>query len=303
MRVTLAVLLWASIVVLSASPARASNPTEEPTAEVQTLYELGMTRFESGEYEQALIHWKRAFVLLPHTESTLRPALVDGIVAAHMRAHDVTRNPEHLAEAMRVIDLRKAEIARFHQAAPGEADKLDAQRAELARLHELALSQGEQATELPEGTALQIVAPPPPAQLETAIADPPPPAPSPEKQLEAAIAADHELGREFRRAKSMTDAGFILMMIGVGAVPLAAMLTVQAYNPKDGAAPVLGYLIPAPIIVAVPLIVGGTLYGIGKPRKHRIMAEYRARPEHERTPVPTPLVLPHGGGLGFAGRF
>jgi hypothetical protein len=186
---------------------------------------------------------------------------------------------------------------------------LDTRRAELARLHEVALSQGEQPseladgtvlqvreqpTELADGTVLQVEAPPPPTLTRKQL----------DKALEADVAADHELGREFRRAKSMRDAGFVFLMMGVGLVPIAAMLTGAAFDPKDGAIPWVGPLATAPVIVAVPLIVGGTLYGIGKKQTKQIKARYEARPSSLAwMPVPIPISLSKGGGLGFVGRF
>lgn len=287
-----------------APPARAANPssdaeplpaTADPISEVRTLYELGMAGFQSAEYDQALIMWKRAFVLLPHdlAQQTTRAALVANIVAAHSRAYEVGRNPEHLAEAMRVVDLRKAELAQLQgqdEAVVSETASLDAQRTELARLYEVALSQGEQPAELPAGTAFRIEAPPPPALTR--------------KQIDATIAADHELGREFRRSKAMADAGFVVLMLGVGGVPITFLANYGSLLPKHGYADPVPFVISLGAVVGVTGIVGGTLFGVGSKRRKQIRAEYDARPSHlARLPVPIPLTLPHGGGLGFVGRF
>jgi hypothetical protein len=278
MRATIAAGLVLSLVLVPLTPARAANPDwqvaplpvkADPSSEVLTLFDIGMDRFHAADYDQALIMWKRAFVLLSHdfAAQDLRATLVVDIVVAHGRAYEVGHNPEHLVEAMRVIDLRKAEIDRVqaHDAARvTEMNDLDTRRAELARLHEVALSQGEQPTELADGTALQVEAPPPPTLTR--------------KQLDAALAADRELGREFRRSKAMADAGFVLVMVGIGLVPTVFAMTAPFFlNPKDGEPEPMGVVIPVVSVVGVFGIVGGTLLGVGKARTNQIRQAYVGR--------------------------
>jgi hypothetical protein len=233
-----------------------------------------------------------AFVLLPrdHDQQSTRAVLVANILTAHGRAYEIGRNPEHLAEAMLVIDLRKAEIVKLHsqeEVTVSETRSLDTQRAELERLHALALRDGERPSELPSGTAFHILPAPPPVLTR--------------EQLDAAVAADPELGSTYRQGKRMAD--WSIVVLSIGGVGLGITLLMAAtFEPKDGVwSDVLPIVVPVGSVMGVVTILGGTLLGVGSKRKKQARQGYRERQSLTATVVP--ISLPHGGGLGFAGRF
>src|SRR5262245_50937582 len=117
---------------LAAAPTEPLPANADPIAQVRALHDLGMTKFLAADYEGALIAWKQAFVLVSHEydHQAMRAVMVTNMIAAHRSAYEVGRNPEHLVEAMRVIDLRKAELAHYtSDVIAGEALELDTQRA------------------------------------------------------------------------------------------------------------------------------------------------------------------------------
>jgi hypothetical protein len=303
MRAVIVAGLGLSLSVVPLISARAASPSAQaqplapqadPDAQVRALHETGMARFEAAEYDEALIMWTRAFVLVPHDpdQQTIRATLVTNIVAAHRRAYEVGRNPEHLAEAIRVIDVRKAELAlRSQDETVGETQTLDAQRAELEQLQDQALRESERPRELAVGTAFRFEPAPPP------VLD--------RDQLDAAVAADPELGLRYRKGKSMTDGGIVLMAIG-GGLAIPAILMAGIWQPKDerslnDRSHTIPFVAPLASISFACLVAGGTLYGVGNKRKQRAREGYRA--SASATGMVVPISLPRGGGLGFVGRF
>jgi hypothetical protein len=251
-----------------------------------------MARFEAANYDEALIMWKRAFVLVPHdaAQQSIRAALVANIVAAHRRAYEIGRNPEHLAEGMRVIDLRAAEIAQFDnqdEDAVSETVSLDTQRAELVRLHDIALREGELPSELANGTAFRIEPPPAPALTRD--------------QVDAAVAADPEFGLNFRRGKGMAIGGIAVLLIGSGLLT-NTIVVAAAFDPKDGSErDMIPIVVPLGAVAVSAVIVGGTLLGVGNKRKKQARKGHQDRQSLTRMVVP--ISLPRGGGLGSVGRF
>lgn len=274
------------------TPTRAAEPLPgkaDPIAQVRSLHDLGMAKFEAAEYEQALILWKQAFVLVTHDvgQQSTRAVLVSNMIEAHSRAYEVGRNPEHLLEAMRVIDLRKAELTHFtSEVVRGESQRLDTQRSELARLHELALHNGELPRELPSGTVFRVEQPPPPELTG--------------EQLDKAVHADVELGADYQKAKGMLAGGIALSSIGGGLLAAAIMYGIR--EPKDG--PPDSY-VPGAVAFGtgaiVATIIGGTLLGVGSKRIKQAQHHYRER--QSPTGTLAPIALPRGGGVGFVGRF
>jgi hypothetical protein len=299
MRAVIATGLALGLVVLPPTTARAASPgpdvqqlpaKADPSAEVRALHELGMARFEAGEYDEALVKWKRAFVLVPRDENqqVIRNVLVANIVAAHSRAYEVGHNPEHLAEAIRVIDLRKRELDQFHTWGKDPVrESLDAQWAELARLHELALSNGETPSKLAAGTEFLILPASPP--------------PLTRQERDAAVRADPEVGASYRHGKRMSDWGTVALAVG-GAGMGITLLYAAVFEPKDGLeTDVLPMVIPPGIIAAALMITGGTLLAVGSKRKKQARQGYEERQSPAGMLVP--ISLQRGAGLGFVGRF
>jgi hypothetical protein len=291
--------LGMAVVPLSTTRASSPSPHAEPLpveadsiADVRELDELGIARFEAAEYDEALVMWKLAFERTAHDldQQATRAVLVANIVAADSRAYEVGRNPEYLADAMRVIDLRTAELAQLHnqgEDTAGEMLNLDDQRAELSRLHALALSEVELPSEDAAGTAFDIQLAPPPAPTR--------------EQLDAAVAADPEFGSSYRQGKSMSDWGTVALLVagpGLGiTLFLAAMLP-----PSDGPwSTVLPTVVPIGSTAVGAMIVGGTVLAVGNKRKQQARQGYQA--ESSLTGMVVPMSLPRGGGLGFVGRF
>jgi hypothetical protein len=287
MRAAIVTGLALALVCLPATVARGSSPSAElqplpvdaeldPDSQVRALFENGMTQFEAGEYEQALILWKRAFVFLPHDAAVqgARAVLITNIVTAHVRAYELGHNREHLAEALRVLELRKAELVYVptEQATREDLD-LDARRSEVEQLHEAALKSNHQASPLPDGTVFQIVGPPPP----------PTPERTPE-QRDAVLLTNPQ----FRHGKKLSDAGIVMMAVGSGTLITGTLLSTFL-----GGEPVI--ILPVMCVTGAIAIAGSTFFVLGNDNKQLA--------RRGLTAMPMPLTLRGGGGLGFAGRF
>jgi hypothetical protein len=301
MRSVVATGLALGMAVVPLTTTRASSPSPhaeplpveaDPIAEVRELDELGKARFEAAEYDEALVMWKLAFERAAHDldQQATRAVLVANIVAADSRAYEVGRNPAYLADAMRVIDRRKAELAQLHNQGEdtvGETLSLDDQRAELARLHALALREAELPSEDAAGTPVDIQPAPPPAPTR--------------EQLDAAVAADPEFGSSYRQGKRMSDWGTVVLSVAGAGLGITLLWT-GGLQPKD--APwyvVLPTMVPIGSVAVGAMIVGGTVLAVGNKRKKQARRGYQA--ESSVTGMVVPMSLPRGGGLGFVGRF
>jgi hypothetical protein len=274
MRAVMTTGLALCLAVLPLTSTRAASPSPDvqplpakpdPGAQVRERYELGMVWFEAADYDEALIMWKLAFERAGHDldQQSTRAVLVANLVVAGRRAYEVGRNPEYLAEAMRVIDRRRLELAQLHkqgQDTIGETLRLDAQRAELARLHALALSETELPSEDAAGTAVDIQPAPPPTPTR--------------KQLDAAVAADPEFGSTYRQGKRMSDWGTLGLSVG-GAGLGAAILYGAALQAKDDPGiDVLRLMVPIASVAVGLMITGGTVFAVGNKRKKQARQGY-----------------------------
>jgi hypothetical protein len=293
----MAVVPLATTRASSPSPQAEPLPVEaNPIAEVRELHELGMVWFEAGDHDEALVMWKLAFGLAAHDldQQATRAVLVANIVTADTRAYEVDRNPKYLVDAMRVIDVRRTELAQLHnqgEITVDETVRLEGQRAELSRLHALALSEAELPSEDAAGTASDIQPAPPLT---------PPPTPT-RKQLDAAVAADPEFGSSYRQGKRMSDWGTVVLLV-VGPGLGITILCVAGFPPKDAPwSTVLPTLVPIGGAWVGGMVVGGTVLAVGNKRREQARQGYQAKPSP--TGMVVPMSLPRGGGLGFVGRF
>ena len=285
---TTGLALCLALMPLTATRAASPSSDADPIAEARTLHELGLEQFKAGEYDNALKLWKRALVSVPHDDELqgMRAMMVGNIIAAHRLAYEAGRNPEHLVEAMRVIDLRKTELANLErEVIAGEVLELDTQRAELARLQELALRNGELPSELPPGTAFRTE----PVVLT-------------DHQLDKAITNDNEFAAEHATAKGMVIGGIVLLAASAPLL-IGTMFSLNTYvSPKDSdPSEIVPTLATLATIAGVTVIAGGTLVGIGNKRMKRVRQDYRDRLSPSAMLVP--VSLPRGGGVGFVGRF
>ena len=299
-------LSLAAIPVASAAPP----PGSDPVAESQALYARGLAQFEVAEYDQALVQWNQAYVLLSPTPEVYatRAALVLNIVLAHERAYAVSHNPDHLGEGMRLIDNRKAELTQVYGQDPtaqAEQARLDARRVEIADAYAAALARGETPVLLPAGTGLRYDTRPaePPAPVPVVAPAVPPPAP----KLDTLVAEDPTYGPDFRRGKTLAGGGAV--MIGVGGVGLiigialagtGALLDDSWGRPGEAR----GYYIGGAVtggIGGATLIGGITMVVLGNRAKNKARQGYQGA--HPPMTMAAPILLPGGGGLGVVGRF
>ncbi|MEE9384021.1 MAG: hypothetical protein V3V08_11475 [Nannocystaceae bacterium] len=113
-----AVVIGSAANRVEAGPARApeTRPPDESMREAETLYRHGKAKFETAEYQEALLYWKRAYGLLPDTEaaSVIRHPLVYNISEAEVQAYEVTRNIAHLRKARILLEDYLATHAALH---------------------------------------------------------------------------------------------------------------------------------------------------------------------------------------------
>lgn len=154
-------------------PAAEAAPAEDPQlAEAKRLYDEGEAKFQLAKYQEALVLWEQAYVILMkggEANRAILNALVYNIAEAHSRAYDLTRNPTHLRTAKQLlVDYRTS-----HRELYGDEPEAVKERAEADdRITELdkkiadSEAKGEVGTPLDSGTTT-TGGPGPTAQPET----------------------------------------------------------------------------------------------------------------------------------------
>lgn len=343
-RALLTPLLCASVVAATlpfpaeALAAPASAEDKAALAQAEDLYKQGKVHFETADYEQALVAWKKAYSLLPDTEDAhvVKHAIVYNISEAEVKAYEVNRNPTHLRKAKVLLERYLAE----HRALYGDDKKAVKERAEVRdRLAEVdamiaeSESKGEQGRPIAEPTTA-----PPPSNGPTTTAPPPggnagaapmpvvepavmPEGLTPEQQRKWEVEHTPELKKKLDKARSNVVGGIVMLGIGAifGGVGLWSTLNWSAArncvdDPNDpfddcslsglssafwgGMA--LGFGVPGLLLLGG----GGASLGVGLGRRNKLLkptstGNLRLMPHGTLAPY----AGPEGGGAAFTLRF
>lgn len=299
----------------AAQPAPAEPVAQTPLAQAEALYNEGRTHFETAEYIQALIAWNKAYVLLdgsPEHRGT-RTALAYNIAEGHKHAYEVSRNPEHLHEAKRLLTSRKTELAGLDQNDPAVAAdqaQTDDRIAQLDDLLYTAGARGEVSQVLPQGTAFVYDEPATAAPADSTPAAAPAKPMSPKQQWEYEVKQDPELGPKWAKSKKQFSGGVVMLSVGggLGLISAGSFVLGAPFSPFQwfliGTGAVFG-------AAAIGLLAGG---GVSLSRGIKGKNEvYAAKPRPTAWLVPTPMMtavetgegtrVGAGAGLGVVGRF
>lgn len=190
----------------------ASEPAEDPQlAEAKRLYDEGEAKFQLAKYQEALILWEQAYVLLMkggEANRAILNALVYNIAEAHSRAYALTQNPTHLRTAKQLLDdYRKShrELYGDDPEAVKERSEADDRIAELDKQIAESEAKGEVGRPLEGGetTTGQPQPAPPPAKPLT-----------PQQQWEQDIKADPVLGPQWAKGGKQVGGGAVLVGLG-----------------------------------------------------------------------------------------
>ncbi|MCA9683227.1 MAG: hypothetical protein KC457_13590, partial [Myxococcales bacterium] len=279
----------------------------------KALYDEGKDFFDTADYDQALIRWNRAYVMLDPSEGNrpTRTALAYNIAEAHKRAYEVSRNPEHLNEGMRLLESRRGELAASADQATTvdreENQEIDRRMAELERLLAESQAKGEVPQALPFGTAFIYDDAGSDAQTNDAVQPPPqpqPPAPaptlSPQQQWKLEIDQDPVLGPKWAKSRKQITGGAVMLGVGGGAALIAtgSIILGIPYSPFQWFLLGVGGVFGA---ASIGLIVGGAVVlSRGTKARDEVLA---IKPKPTAWVVPVPMLTRGGAGFGVAGRF
>jgi hypothetical protein len=290
---------------LAQEPA-ASEPAEDPKlAEARKLYGEGEVEFQTAEYEEALVLWKRAFAILEDGEDTraIRNALVYNIAEAHSRAYEVSRNPTHLRKAKILLeDYRTAhrELYGDDPEAVKERAEADDRIAELEKQLAESEAKGETATPINEGT---------PASETPGTGQPPPPSRplTPNQQWDLEVKADPVLGPQWQKGGKQVGGGAVMVGIGSVFTLIGGGLILWGVglrsNPNDFGLNGTGALVSGSVfgLIGIGLLVPGAIV-LAKGMQNR-KAVLQAKPRPTATLLPSFDPKRGSGGLSFTLRF
>lgn len=123
--------------VASAGPEQASAPEAamEPDLErSHALYQEGLARFDTFDYEGAVELWTKAYAELPEDADQIRNKLVYNIATAQQMAFEVDDDLTHLRQAVLLLQQYIKTFKALHQRTPeteAEVERADARIAEL----------------------------------------------------------------------------------------------------------------------------------------------------------------------------
>lgn len=197
--------------------AQAPSAAEDPQlAEAKALNKQAEIKFQTAEYKEALVLWKRAFAILPDgvDTRTIRNALVYNIAEAHIRAYDVSRNQMHLRKAKILLENYREEHSQLYGDDPAAIEERASTDERLAQVEQkLAESEakGETAVPLDDGGEAAVADPaltptPTPAPLPTQL--------TPQMMWEQEVKLDPVLGPKWAKGRSQVVGGVVLTSIG-----------------------------------------------------------------------------------------
>lgn len=298
------------------SPAWAQDPEAAPAAdegqpppqdanlaEAQELYAQGQTKYETGDYEEAVGLWKQAYAKLPNTQDTqrIRHALVYNIASAELKSYQVSQDVTRLRKARVLL----TDYLAGHRKLYGDGEEAKADRSEVeARLAEI-----EKMLEEAEG--------------DGAAPAPVPAEPEPSGPIKAANPADEAKLARMREVRNDPEQLAALqkhnkwilgggITLGVGGIVLIGGLARFIQAPTFEVVDEFGIVdedetdaeqrlvritgISLMAVGGIAMGVGGGIMGVGLKRKKELLA-----------PRPTARLVPYGGpnggGLRLVGKF
>ncbi|PRP95540.1 hypothetical protein ENSA5_38230 [Enhygromyxa salina] len=289
--------------------APAQDPEEPALTEAKKLYKEGEIQFQTAEYEEALVLWKRAFGMLPEGDETrgIRHALVYNIAEAHRRAYEVSRNPTHLRKAKILLDNYRADHRALYGDEPEavkERSEVDDRIAELDKIIAESEAAGETATPIADGGGGAGTVTPPPDGSQPPQPHPQPepqPAPkplTPQQQWEAEVKADPTLGPMWVQSNKRIVGGAVLSGIGIPFTLVSILLFISAPSAVVFPGAVWAGGVATGVIGLGLLIPGGMLLGKGIAQRKEVTT---AKPKPIGRVIP--VMLPSGGGVGYTLRF
>lgn len=300
---SLALALVAGPIQLAPTRAHAQDPAgeaaEDPQlAEAKRLYDEGEGKFQLAKYQEALVLWEQAYVILMkggEANRAILNALVYNIAEAHSRAYDLTRNPTHLRTAKQLlVDYRTShrELYGDEPEAVKERAEADDRIAELDKKIADSEAKNEVGTPLDAGTTTTGPAPAAPAEPLT-----------PMQQWDRDLKADPvwiKSGKQVGGGAVLVGIGSVLTLVSVGFIVWGVGLRA---NSDDFGLDGTGAFITGGVfgVIGVGMLVPGAIV-LSKGIKNR-KAALQAHPK------PTARLLPSfdpkrgQAGLTFTLRF
>ena len=134
-------------VVLAPASAHAFAPEDEAKA----LYEEGLARFETHDYNGAVDKWTLAYSKLPPDASGQRNAMVYNIATAQEKAYDLDKDLQHLRQAALLLESYVENYKDMFKKTPETKAEVDKANARIKSLREriAAAERGESAAPPP----------------------------------------------------------------------------------------------------------------------------------------------------------
>lgn len=123
----------------AAAPVAADSGRDEvdPTLErSRALYQEGLARFETFDYEGAVELWTKAYAELPEGADQVRNKLVYNIATAQQMAFEVDEDLQHLRRAVLLLEQYVQSFKALHQRTPEAQAEVDRANARVAELRE-----------------------------------------------------------------------------------------------------------------------------------------------------------------------
>ncbi len=138
-------------VVTAPASAHAFGPEAEATDEAKALYEEGLARFETHDYNGAVDKWTLAYSKLPPEASGQRNAMVYNIATAQEKAYDLDKDIQHLRQAALLLESYVANYKDMFKKTPETKAEVDKANARIQSLREriAAAERGEAAAPPP----------------------------------------------------------------------------------------------------------------------------------------------------------
>jgi hypothetical protein len=262
-------------------------PAADDADEAKRLYDEGLARFETHDYNGAVDKWTLAYGKLPEDATGQRNAMVYNIATAQEKAYDLDKDLQHLRQAALLLESYVANYKRIYK-------KTDETKAEVDKANVRIQGLRDRIAAAERG---EVAAPPPTA---------PTPVGAPRTSVDGIqwntghappvdkekLAHNRLLATQAQKGDQMVIAGYVVGSIGLlFLLSGAAAAGVGSNAESDGAVfSGVGLL----VFGAAGVATGGALLGVGFKKKN---AAKRGEI------VLSPAAGRNFAGLGVAGRF